>query len=482
MGTLFMASILVAPTSGASAAPVTASDLLEELSVASEVRAGYDRSLFPHWVDDDGDGCDTRREVLIEESLVPVTRTGVCSVIAGEWYSAYDGSTWTDPAEVQIDHVVPLAEAWDSGARSWSEQTRRAFANDLVIPDALMAVTGSVNQSKSDRDPAAWMPPVEAYGCDYAVSWVRVKYRWTLSVDSNELAALRSVLSGDCGSRAVEVPPKAAVATAARVFTDVPTSHQWASQIAWLASTGVTTGYPEPGGTYTYRPTVPVARDAMAAFLYRLEGEPSYTPPTTSRFSDVPTTHPFYAEIHWLAERRITTGYPDGTFQPSRPVARDAMAAFLHRLEGGGAVNNPSSPPFTDVPVAHQFYGDIVWLAANGITTGTVTAYGCRVYQPGNVVQRGDMAAFMYRLRNGGTTPVLDGSECQPPPPPPPPLPGNPVAPNGWSCPAWAPIKGNANSGIYHVPGGQYYAATKPEQCFRSEADARAAGYRKSQR
>ncbi|MDF1704973.1 MAG: S-layer homology domain-containing protein [Aeromicrobium sp.] len=119
-------------------------------------------------------------------------------------------------------------------------------------------------------------------------------------------------------------------------FTDVSSTHLFKDHILWLASTGITTGYPNGDGDPSFRPQSPVARDAMAAFLYRLADPPVFTPPTRSPFTDVLTTHQFYREIAWLASTGITTGYPNGdgssSFRPQSPVARDAMAAFLYRF------------------------------------------------------------------------------------------------------------------------------------------------------
>ncbi|EFQ84624.1 hypothetical protein HMPREF0063_10477 [Aeromicrobium marinum DSM 15272] len=478
LGAAVVATVLGAPTGAAASVNATAADLLAGLPVAAEVRTGYDRDLFTHWIDADGNGCDTRREVLQAESLTPVVVTGTCTIVSGQWYSAFDGATWTDPADVDIDHLVPLAEAWDSGARTWSEPTRRAFANDLAIPDSLIAVTDSVNQSKSDGDPADWMPPLTSARCDYAVQWVTVKTRWRLSVDPAEQAALADTLSGSCGARVVGAPPDGSpTQDGPTSFVDVSGSHVFRDEITWLAGQRVTTGYTDG----TFRPGQPVLREQMAAFLYRLRGEPAVQLPPTSPFTDVPTTHVFYRQMVWLKSQNITTGYDNGngtiSFRPGQPVLREQMAAFLRRLEANPPVAQPSSRPFTDVATSHVFHLDIVWLAREGITTGYDTGFGCREYRPSAAVLREQMAAFLFRLENGGTTPLLDGSACQPPPPPPP---GNPVPkiPGTNNCPAFAPIKGNASSMIYHVPGGGSYNVTNPEQCFRSEVDAVAAGYR----
>ncbi|TFD50573.1 DUF1524 domain-containing protein [Cryobacterium frigoriphilum] len=186
--------------------PVT--ELFAEVGTASPVTSGYSRDLFTHWIDADGDGCDTRQEVLIEESLVPVTFSSGCTVSSGEWYSWYDGATWTAPSDVDVDHFVPLSEAWQSGAHAWSADQRRAFANDLGLAVGLEAVTDNVNQSKGDRDPGAWLPPLADQSCRYVAEWVVVKYRWALTVDIDERAAMDDILVGACANTIVTVPAR----------------------------------------------------------------------------------------------------------------------------------------------------------------------------------------------------------------------------------------------------------------------------------
>lgn len=164
---------------------------IASLPVASEVRTGYSRDLFPHWIDADGDGCSTRYEVLDVESETSVT----CSNLSGgRWFSYYDRVSWTDPGRIDIDHMVALAEAWDSGARNWTTTTRRAYANDLGDYRTLVGVTDSVNQSKGDQDPATWMPQYDK--CRYLGEFVAVKIRWRLSVDSAEKTAMNNIAAG----------------------------------------------------------------------------------------------------------------------------------------------------------------------------------------------------------------------------------------------------------------------------------------------
>ena len=211
--------VIGAPPTGV-AASTTALSELSALPVREERREGYDRDLFHIWLDVDHDGCDTRREVLMQESLTAVTEGSGCSLSGGTWYSAYDGVTTTDASSFDIDHFVPLAEAWDSGAYAWSSQRRDDFANDLGYTGSLMAVTASSNRSKSDGDPAEWEPPLNSYWCPYDENWVAVKTRWSLAVDPAEVRALQNVLDG-CGSAGQRQAPMSTVAPA--IATPAPT-------------------------------------------------------------------------------------------------------------------------------------------------------------------------------------------------------------------------------------------------------------------
>jgi hypothetical protein len=168
---------------------------VKSIPLAAEHTEGYDRDLFKHWVDSDGDCQDTREEVLVAESKIPLSG---CTVTSGEWFSYYDRETWTAPGDVDIDHVVALGEAWDSGAWDWTDETRERYANDLGDPRSLVAVTDNVNQSKSDRDPAEWTPEFSI--CVYVRQWTAVKLRWRLRVDPTERAALVA-LADNCRNK-----------------------------------------------------------------------------------------------------------------------------------------------------------------------------------------------------------------------------------------------------------------------------------------
>ncbi|RKN35175.1 HNH endonuclease family protein [Streptomyces hoynatensis] len=171
----------------------TARSYLADLTVAAEDRTGYDRDLFPHWITQSG-SCNTR-EVILQRDGTNVETDSSCAAVSGSWYSVYDGATWSAASDVDIDHLVPLAEAWDSGADSWTTARRQAFANDLTRPQ-LLAVTDNVNQAKGDQDPAEWLPSRSAYHCTYARAWVQVKHYYGLSVDSAEKSALSGILAG----------------------------------------------------------------------------------------------------------------------------------------------------------------------------------------------------------------------------------------------------------------------------------------------
>ncbi|MFD7972086.1 HNH endonuclease family protein [Streptomyces clavifer] len=165
-------------------------DAIAKIPEAVEKRDGYERDSFKHWVDEDGDGCQTRAEVLIKEATTKPEQGERCALTGGVWMSYYDKVEVTEARKLDIDHMVPLAEAWDSGAYNWTAERREAYANDLGAERALVAVTAKTNRSKSDRDPASWLPPAEAAHCLYASDWTATKLRWQLNADDKERAAL----------------------------------------------------------------------------------------------------------------------------------------------------------------------------------------------------------------------------------------------------------------------------------------------------
>ena len=164
-----------------------------QLTVAEDKTTGYNRSAFKHWIDADKDGCDTRAEVLIEEAIVKPKIGPKCKLTGGKWISAYDGKTITNASQLDVDHMVPLAEAWRSGAWNWNAAKRQEFANDLEYSEALIAVTLKTNRSKGDKDPASWMPALNK--CEYIKNWIKIKDKYDLTVDKNEERILRMQIS-----------------------------------------------------------------------------------------------------------------------------------------------------------------------------------------------------------------------------------------------------------------------------------------------
>ena len=172
--------------------PADAAAKLDKLKVVAKTGSmrGYSREKFPHW-NSTGSNCDVRDTVLKRDGT-KVKLSG-CNVVAGTWISSYDGDKITDPSKVDIDHIVPLANAWRSGADSWTTDQREKFANDLDDPQ-LLAVSASSNRSKGDQDPSTWKPEQTGVWCQYAQDWIVVKSQWKLTVTTKEKAALTDML------------------------------------------------------------------------------------------------------------------------------------------------------------------------------------------------------------------------------------------------------------------------------------------------
>ncbi|MEO6570797.1 MAG: HNH endonuclease family protein [Ilumatobacteraceae bacterium] len=176
---------------------LAADDILGSIPVELEHRGGYDRDLFAIWLDQDGDGCDTRTEVLIEESLIRLPDAPRCGLLTGRWFSEYDDVTVDQASDLDVDHVVSLKEAWDSGAWAWTPERRIAYGNDLTDPRTLLGVTASSNREKGDRDPSNWIPEND-HLCAFVADWIAVKARWSLSMDESEHGRLRNLIADRC--------------------------------------------------------------------------------------------------------------------------------------------------------------------------------------------------------------------------------------------------------------------------------------------
>lgn len=175
-----------------------ARDVLATVPIELEHRGGYDRDLFAVWIDADGDGCTTREEVLADEHLDPELDTAGCVPVPGRWVSTYDGMEVTDPSALDVDHVVSLKEAWDSGAWTWTPDRRIAYGNDLTDGRTLIAVTSASNRGKGDRDPSNWIPDRDDAVCGFVGDWIAVKARWSMTMDPSEHGRLRNLLDDRC--------------------------------------------------------------------------------------------------------------------------------------------------------------------------------------------------------------------------------------------------------------------------------------------
>jgi Protein of unknown function (DUF1524) len=186
------------PSSTAAPPPTGALPARERLAVLvvddrPSPRGTYRREDWPHWEDPDGNGCDARQDTLVRWSTTTVTldRSRRCKVLAGRWVSPYDGLVAASPAEIEIDHLVPLAEAFRSGGWQWDAGRRRQFAND---PIELAATSSSSNRAKSDDRPDQWRPARTESWCAYADRWVTVKETYGLTVTTSERDALGQML------------------------------------------------------------------------------------------------------------------------------------------------------------------------------------------------------------------------------------------------------------------------------------------------
>ena len=305
-----------------------------------------------------------------------------------------------------------------------------AVASAAVVPVAgaltpgVPAVTGTaaVGQTLS-ADAGSWRP----WNTSFAYQWLRdgVAISGATAVTYKVQAAdaghkLSVQVTGSATGYTTASKTSAAVTVTATLpacpkFSDVASDNQFASQICWMAVNKITTGMPDG----TYAPKGPVTREAMAAFMYRLAGV-SYSASSKPSFPDVtqtgPNTNLFYTEIEWMNAKGITHGMDNGTYAPKQPVTREAMAAFLYRLAGSPSFTPPSKPTFSDVSndknstAYNQFYTEIEWMNAKGITTGMADG----TYAPKQPVTREAMAAFMWRMSNQHLycTAYTNGTDC----------------------------------------------------------------------
>jgi hypothetical protein len=180
--------------------PNEVSEALADLEVSDPgSMSGYSRESFKHWsrANDYGwdapeTSCDAREAALIRDGEDVEVGSG-CKVTSGSWYDPYTDQTFTDPSDIDTDHIVALGNAWRSGASAWDNAERERYAND---PEVLLSVEDNANQSKGDKGPEAWKPPNEAVWCDYAQRWVGIKDKYDMSINPEEKEALTQMLDG----------------------------------------------------------------------------------------------------------------------------------------------------------------------------------------------------------------------------------------------------------------------------------------------
>lgn len=189
-------------------------------------------------------------------------------------------------------------------------------------------------------------------------------------------------------------------------FSDVDASTPHKDHIAWLAAKGISKGWDNGDGTFDFRPFETVKRCDMAAFLYRLAGEPDFDEGSAPTFSDVDQNTPHRRAILWLAYKGISKGWDNGdgtySFRPYEVVKRCDMAAFLYRLAGGPELDEAAAASFADVVADTPHRKAVLWLAASGVSTGWAEEDGSRTFRPYHEVARCDMAAFLHRMDENG--------------------------------------------------------------------------------
>ncbi|PMC76956.1 5'-nucleotidase C-terminal domain-containing protein [Brachybacterium sp. UMB0905] len=189
-------------------------------------------------------------------------------------------------------------------------------------------------------------------------------------LEEGETATAVITAAPDTGTSVTAQITGSADASCELVFSDVNVGDMFYDEIMWMAESGYSTGWKEDDGTSTFRPLEPVNRDAMVAFLYRMAGSPEVSYPRSEPFRDVKRGDEHYDAIIWAYQQGVARGWSDRTFRPTEPIARDAMAAFVYRYAGSPDVPELTEDPFSDVSKDSKFAAEIAWMKSEGITTG----------------------------------------------------------------------------------------------------------------
>ena len=230
LGTAAACNEQLAQGGAGTVAPTPAAMLSIVVAPVPGVIPEYDRGEWRHWTDEDGDCQDARQEALVAESVIPVAYedAGQCRVASGAWIGPYTGEQFDDPGRLDVDHMVPLGNAHQSGGWAWSAPEKRQYANDLSYENHLIAVQASANRSKGSKSPADWRPPDRGYWCQYAVDWIAIKTAWELTATEPEAEALGEMLGASAPARTLTVVRLDPVETTATP-SPAPTAATYAS-------------------------------------------------------------------------------------------------------------------------------------------------------------------------------------------------------------------------------------------------------------
>jgi len=301
--------------------------------------------------------------------------------------------------------VTVKATAADGSGVSASVSVTVTAANVLASSITMSPTKAYVGVKGSVALSATVVP---AYATNKALTWTSSNAN-VATVDSSGVVTGKATGTVTITATAKDGSGKSATASVTvlatcSTFSDVASDNPFTPYICWMAVNKITTGMTAT----TYAPQGNVTREAMAAFMYRLAGSPTYTPPAKPTFSDVSNDKnskdfsQFYLEIEWMNAQGITHGMTATTYAPKASVTREAMAAFLYRLAGSPTYSPPTKPSFPDVSndinltSYSPFYKEIEWMNAKGITTGMQDG----TYAPKGDVTREAMAAFMWRMSN----------------------------------------------------------------------------------
>lgn len=307
------------------------------------------------------------------------------------------GSYVTSIAVEPVSDTVALAVSWDNSPNPSSDTTQSDIYTVNLTGGNLKQLTqqSPMPNVYTSRSNLLWSPDgskllyqknvnTDTTGKGSFTNTFGL-YTYDLASKTEKLLADKSYASSD-----TMWLPKITCITSP--FSDVPASSIFCPAIDWAVNKGITTGTSQS----QFSPTAPVTRATMAAYLYRLDQGSSALPTcSTSRFSDVPTSNIFCGAINWMADKGITTGYPDGTFHPAETVTRAQFSAFLYRYANHTTSTSIGcdSSSFTDVPTTNQFCGSIEWLVKNQITSGTTAT----TFDPTGAVTRQAAMTFLYR-------------------------------------------------------------------------------------